>query len=505
MADQLAAQSLPVYGHKVVKAPHIAALADRGVTFDSAYCNNPICAPSRFSMLSGQLSSRIGAYDNAAEFPASIPTYVHHLRHMDYHTCLAGKMHFVGPDQLHGFEERITQDIYPTSFGWTALWDLEEGGGPGNFADWPNLDTVTEAGVFERSLEMDFDDEVLFQAKRRLYDYARDDKEQPFFLTVSFIQPHDPYCTSQRLWDRYDHDEIDLPPVPAMAPDDMDPHSRRLYYASGADKSAITDEHVRNARHAYYGMVSDVDDHIGELMDVLKETGQLDNTIIILTADHGDMLGERGMWFKMTFYERSVRVPLIIAGPGMPAGKRVGENVSLLDIFPTFVELAGDGMAETPVDPIDGHSLTGLLTGHNPAWDDTVYGEYTGDGAIAPCFMVRRGDYKYIHCDKDPAQLFSLNDDPLELNNLIGRSEVATIEQAFAADVANKWNSAQITQDALASQRRRVFVDRALSKGVVPSWQHNVHQKPEASRYMGDYDPWFDTEQRALLRPKKGD
>ena len=125
-ADQMAPQALPVYGHPLVKAPNIEALADRGVVFENAYCNNPICASSRFSMLSGRLSSKIGAYDNAAEFPASIPTFAHYLGNLGYRTCLSGKMHFVGPDQLHGFEGRVTTDIYPADFGWVPDWTRPE-------------------------------------------------------------------------------------------------------------------------------------------------------------------------------------------------------------------------------------------------------------------------------------------------------------------------------------------------------------------------------------------
>ena len=126
MFDQLAPQSLPSYGHPVVKAPHLERLSAEGVLFESAYCNSPLCAPSRFSMMAGQLASRIGAWDNAAEFPASIPTFAHYLRLAGYRTCLSGKMHFVGPDQLHGFEERVTTDMYPSDFGWTPEWDHPE-------------------------------------------------------------------------------------------------------------------------------------------------------------------------------------------------------------------------------------------------------------------------------------------------------------------------------------------------------------------------------------------
>ncbi|MFQ5958664.1 MAG: sulfatase-like hydrolase/transferase, partial [Alphaproteobacteria bacterium] len=169
MADQMAAPALPAYGHRVVKAPNLDALAADGVVFDNAYCNAPLCAPSRFSTFAGQLPSRIGAFDNAAEFPASVPTIAHYLRAMGYQTCVAGKMHFVGPDQLHGFEERLTTDIYPADFGWTPDWKRE-----GERLSWyHDILSVVEAGPCERSLQIDFDDEVAFQSVRKIYDIAR--------------------------------------------------------------------------------------------------------------------------------------------------------------------------------------------------------------------------------------------------------------------------------------------------------------------------------------------
>src|SRR5918999_3898020 len=160
MFDQLAPQFLPSYGHKVVKAPNLSRLAAEGVQFDSAYTNSPLCAPGRFSMMAGQLCSRIGAWDNAAEFPSTIPTFAHYLRLAGYRTCLSGKMHFVGPDQLHGFEDRVTTDMYPGDFGWTPDWSR-----PGERIDWwyHNMTSVKEAGVAEITNQLEYDDEVTFQ------------------------------------------------------------------------------------------------------------------------------------------------------------------------------------------------------------------------------------------------------------------------------------------------------------------------------------------------------
>ncbi|MFQ5467072.1 MAG: sulfatase-like hydrolase/transferase, partial [Kiloniellaceae bacterium] len=234
-ADQMAAPAMPFHGHPVARAPHMSALADAGLVFDSAYCNSPLCAPSRFSMLSGLPASEIGAHDNAAEFPATIPTFAHHLRAIGYRTVLSGKMHFVGPDQLHGFEERLTTNIYPSDFGWTPDWDA-----PDRRRDFfHTMASVAEAGPCARSMQLDFDEEVAHRAVQKIYDLARAPDERPFFLLVSFTHPHDPYAIGREYWERYTDAEIDPPRVPARAMAEHDPHSRRLIAACGMDDTAL--------------------------------------------------------------------------------------------------------------------------------------------------------------------------------------------------------------------------------------------------------------------------
>ncbi|HZB43366.1 MAG TPA: choline-sulfatase, partial [Ilumatobacter sp.] len=314
MADQMAATYLPSYGHRVVKAPELQRLADGGVQFTSMYSNSPLCAPARFAMMSGQANTRIGAYDNASEFAASIPTFAHYLRAAGYQTCLAGKMHFVGPDQLHGFEERLTTDIYPADFGWTPNWD-----DPAGRFDWwfHNMDSVVHAGVAETTNQLDYDDEVGYRTVRKLRDLARSSDDRPWMLTASFTHPHDPYAMRQMYWDRYDHDDIDLPRVGPLPADQLDPHSRRLRNVSAMDRTEITEAHVRNARHAYYAAITYVDDWVGTVIETLTACRMADNTVVIFTADHGDMLGERGLWYKMNFFEGAARIPLIVAGPAI--------------------------------------------------------------------------------------------------------------------------------------------------------------------------------------------
>ncbi len=264
-------------------------------------------------MMSGQLNSKIGAYDNASEFPASVPTFAHHLRAAGYQTSLVGKMHFVGPDQLHGYEERLTTDIYPADFGWTPNW-----GDPDGRFDWwfHNMDSVVHAGIADVSNQLDYDDDVAHHAIRKLRDLARTTDDRPWMMTASFTHPHDPYVARQEFWDLYDHDAIPLPTIGAMPDDEHDPHSRRLRHVIAADVTEVTDEQIRTARHAYLANISYVDHHVGELLDVLERHGMADDTVVIFTADHGDMLGERGLWYKMSYFEHACRIPLIVRAPG---------------------------------------------------------------------------------------------------------------------------------------------------------------------------------------------
>ena len=483
MADQLAPQFTGAYGHPIVKTPSIDALAGQGMRFDAAYTNSPLCAPSRFSFMSGQLVTRIAAYDNAAEFPATVPTFAHYLRMMGYKTCLAGKMHFVGPDQMHGFEERLNTDVYPADFAWTPDWEMPDE----RIDEWyHNLDAVREAGMGVTTFQLEYDEEVGFSARRKLMEYAT--KEQsPFCLVASFINPHDPYVARPEWWNAYDHDSIDMPAF-TLKPEEQDAFSRRLLEGIDVDGRSVTDAEIRNARHGYYANVSYFDSKVGEIVRTLEEIEQRDNTIVIVTSDHGEMLGERGLWYKMNFFEHSGRVPLIMSGPGIAKGA-VGSPCSLVDILPTMIDIgAVAGLPRPPVEyPVDGRSLWGMASTGKEDNGDAI-GEYCAEMAGRPVFMIRRSKYKYMHCDGDLPMLFDLTTDPQEKNNLVDDPSHADVAADFAAEIKERWDSETITADVIAKQKQRRAVHNAMIKGDLTSWDFNP-QRDAANEYIRNHLP----------------
>ena len=474
MFDQVAPTALGAYGNPVTHAPTLDRLAREGVVFDAAYSNSPLCTPARYCMMTGQLPSATRGYDNAAYLASTIPTFAHHARIAGYRTVLDGKMHFVGADQLHGFEERRTTDIYPADFGWTPDW-LQ----PDERIDWwfHNMDSVTQAGVAEVTNQLLYDDEVGHQGVRALHDLARSDDDRPWLLVVSFTHPHDPYVTRGRYWDLYEGKQIPLPEITA---DDvpLDPHTARLRRVSAMDEVQISDDDVRNARRAYYGNISYLDEWTARLTGTLDALGVADDTIVVLLADHGDMLGERGLWYKMNFFEGSARVPLVVHSPTRFAPKRVSAPVSLVDILPTITDLAGVGEPTGP-DSLAGRSLMGLLEDRpadeppdEPPEEREVVGEYMGEGAIAPIVMIRRGDLKYVHSPVDPDQLYDLEVDPHERVNLAADPDWSARVKEFRDRVDRDWDMDALFADVVADQARRRLVNEALRTGTVTPWDY---------------------------------
>jgi choline-sulfatase len=467
MADQLAAAFLPCHGHDLVRAPNLTALAGTGTAFESAYCASPLCAPSRAAMLAGRPPSAIGVYDNAAELPAAVPTIAHVLRAEGYHTVLAGKMHFVGPDQLHGFEERLTTDVYPAGFDWTPDWRLPS---TTRLPWYHNMNSLLGTGVREAAMQTAYDDEVCFRAVERIRELSLRPDRRPFFLVASFTNPHDPWEVRRRHWDAYRDDAIDLPDVAPIPRDQADPHSRRLRDMYGLDERPLTDDEVLRARHGYYAAITYMDERVGEVLDALAACGLEGETVVVFTADHGEMAGERGLWYKMSFLDGSARIPFLWRGPGIVCQAMAGP-VSQLDLAPTLAELAG---AAPPEAGFAGRSLVPALRGEGTA-GAPVLSEYLAEGVTNPAVMVRNGRYKLIRCPGDPDLVYDLDADPRELRNLAGDPPHARAREELGAEAEGRWDLTALREQVLASQARRRLVASALARGAHTAWDHQPY------------------------------
>ena len=477
MVDQLNGTLFPDGPADWLHAPNLKKLAARSVRFQNCYTASPLCAPGRASFMSGQLPSVTGVYDNAAEFPSSLPTYAHHLRRAGYQTALSGKMHFVGPDQLHGFEERLTTDIYPPDFGWTP--DYRK---PGERIDWwyHNMGSVTGAGVAEITNQMEYDDEVAYEAVRKIYDLSRGHDARPWCLTVSFTHPHDPYVARKKYWDLYEDCDHLLPDISAMDYDAHDPHSKRIFDANDWRSFDITQEDIKRSRRAYFANISYLDDKIGEILETLETTRQ--EAVILFVSDHGDMLGERGLWFKMSFYEGSSRVPMMMAASGIEP-RLVTDPVSNIDVCPTLCDIAGISMDD--VAPwTQGETLLPIANGATRT--TPVAMEYAAEASYAPMVSLRSGPYKFNRCTLDPDQLFDLENDPNELVNLIGDPEFDDIRAEFGALADAKWDLARFDEEVRRSQARRWVVYEALRNGDYYPWDYQPLKKA-SERFMRNH------------------
>jgi choline-sulfatase len=450
LADQLTASALPSYGNRVARAPNLARLGEEGLVFERALCASPLCVPSRASLLTGLLPSQTGAFDNAGELPSGLPTFAHRLRLLGYRTVLVGKMHFIGPDQLHGFEERPMTDVYPAGFDWIPDWELSD---DERLPWYHDLSSVLRAGPVRSTLQLEYDAEVV---ERALAVLAAPDP-RPLLLVVSFTHPHDPYEVPEEHWERYG--EVDMPAHPRPADD---PITRRLRAMIG--ERPISPEQVERARRGYYGAVSLVDDHVGAILGELPP-----DAVVVVTSDHGDMLGERGLWYKMAPFEPSVRVPLVIHGLG--AG-RIAEPVSLLDLAPTLVGLAGG----TPVG-------VNLVAGPPPRRDIPI--EYLAEGVRAPQVTLVRGPLKLVRTLGEPDLAYDIDADPAE------RIAIDAPDLAAAADA--RWNLERLDRDVRESQKRRRVVAEALATGRIVKWDHPAG----ASRYIDTGDDFWTTLERS--------
>lgn len=459
MADQVVPFLTSPYGDPVARTPNMQRLADEGVRFDAAYTPAPLCAPARASLVTGRDASGIGCFDNASVLPADVPTVGHYLTNAGFETVISGKMHFIGPDQLHGFRRRLTTDVLPAGLDWVPVVDehgrFPAGGHARHYAD-------PDPGVRTWTQFMDFDEETQHRALQYLRERGRTGASQPFGLVVSFHHPHDPFHVRQEYWDRYEGIEPPTSSWPeGIAQSAMDRWANEAHET--ADYDLRDPDSLRRLRRGYYAALSYVDDKIGELLEALRESGELQNTVVIFTSDHGDMMTERGMVQKRTFYEWSARVPLTVTFPdGRSAGSTVGTPVSLIDLLPTLLDIVG--VPEDARARLDGRSLLPMIDGDEGGEQRPVFSEYHLEKVWSPCFMVRRGRYKYVYVHGHDRQLFDLETDPHEWTDLSDRPEHAPVVDELHEALTARFDPEQLAAAGAETIPRRVIVAEAMRR-----------------------------------------
>ena len=450
MSDQHNPHVMGCAGDGVVRTPHLDALAAGGVRFGSATCGSPLCVPSRMTFLTGRHCSDLDVYTNGCYLPSDVPTFAHSLGAAGYEVTLGGRMHFVGPDQRHGFHRRLVGDV-------TASVP----GGPGiDLGHIPTVSTGQTRATVEvsgpgRTSYQAFDEAVLGGCQEYLRERA-EHPDDPFCLVTGLVLPHCPYIAPKALYDYY-LDRVAPPRLPDGYLGSVPEPVRGMRQGRGFDE--LTPDQVRSARAAYYGVVEVVDGLVGRLLDTLRETGLADNTIIIYTSDHGDCIGENGWWCKTNFYEGSVGVPLIVNTPGrLLEACECTLNASLLDLGPTLLDYAG---AE-PLPGVAGRSLRPLLEGAVPAgWDDTVFSEMVGYGHEPPGRMIRQGPWKLVWYPGFPPLLFNLEEDPGELMNVADAPELRRLREQLHERV----------QEGFDAQRSLGVLARRAPRALLAQWR----------------------------------
>lgn len=460
MSDEHSRRVLGCYGHKMIRTPNLDALAARGVRFTDAYCNSPICVPSRASFATGRYVHDIRFWDNGIPYDGSVPSWGHRLREAGHAAVSIGKLHFRSQDDDNGFSEEVMPLHVIDGIG-DLSGMIRDDMQPRKVS----LLLAQEAGPGDSDYQR-YDDAITETAIAWLRDKARR-QTRPWVLFVSLVCPHFPLVSRPEYFRLYPEDQVPWPLLYEKHERPVHPFIERMNETIIYDR-AFTPERVRRAIAAYFGMVTFLDHNIGRLLSGLHEAGLAGDTRVIYTSDHGDNLGNRGFWGKSNLYEDAAGVPLVMAGPDVPEGVVCHEPVSLVDGFPTI--LAGSGLPTHPDDRVlPGRNWLDVARGR--AAPRTVLSEYHAVGSCTGAFMIRKGDFKYVHYVGLPPQLFDLAADPLEQRDLGQESGyaglVADCERALRAVVDPDTADARARGDQAARVKAFGGREAVLARGVL--------------------------------------
>ncbi len=434
------------HGNGLVKTPHLDALAARGVRFDNAYCNCPICVPSRASLATGRYVHDVRCWDNAHPYDGAVRGWGHQLIEAGHDVAAVGKLHYRTVDDQTGFSEEINTLHVVDGVG-DLLGMLRH-----ELPERPNVRKLAEDAGRGESTYTRYDRSIVDGAKAWLEARASHPSDQPWLLFVGFVLPHFPLVAPPEFFDLYPLDQVPLPRF--LGPDERPTHPVLQALRSCMNyEDYFDEERIRTAIAAYYGMVSFLDFNIGQLLRVLDDTGLAADTRVIYTSDHGDNLGNRGFWGKSLMYEEAVGVPLIMAGDDVPVGKAVATPVSLVDLHPTFIEALGE-QPTVEERALPGRSLLELARREDP--ERVVFSEYHAVGATAGMYMVRKGRWKYVHYVGHRPQLFDLEADPHEGTDLGESSAHAAVRAELEAELREIVDPDAVNGQAFADQEAKI-------------------------------------------------
>jgi len=459
-SDQHCVNIAGCYGDTIVKTPHIDALSQAGVTFDNAYCPSPLCVPSRMSMLTGKHPFELEVWNNFHVLNSGIPTFAHSMGAAGYNPLLFGRMHSIGPDQLHGYSERYIGDHIPNFPG----NPLPDRGilGPGSASKYVSLELT---GTGQSGYQV-HDEEVTRETIECLNKLGQQKREgsldHPFSISVGFMLPHSPYVAHKKDYALYEG-KVGMPRKKVPVGKNAHPHYEEWKTHTGINFDIPEEQQIR-ARTAYWALVTRMDRMVGEILNTLKENHLAENTLIIYSTDHGEQAGERGLWWKQTFFDESAKVPLILSWPGvLPEGKRCDRVVSTLDLNATML----DALQAPPLPKSHGRSLLPLLTQENATWEDIAYSEFCGHEKDYVQRMIRKDEWKLIFFLGHRCQLFNLQEDPEELNDLAEDPQYESVRKELTKLILTDWDPNRILQ-SLKRKKEELELMRAWAKKTNP-------------------------------------
>jgi choline-sulfatase len=448
LSDEHTRRVFGAYGNPLVRTPNLDALAKRGTRFASAYCQTPICVPSRGSLATGRWPHAIDSWDNATPYVGTeAPSWGHRLTAQGHHVTTIGKLHYRRVDDPSGFpDQRVPLHVLD---GTGDLYGLLRGDMPPRPQ---SLRHVIEARAGE-SEYVRYDRAIADTAVRWLREEAEAaGRHKPWVLFVGFVSPHFPLVVPDTYFDLYRQDALPLPVAWTDAAWSRHPvhelHRHQLGLTAPLDEAT-----VRRAMAAYYGLVTFLDEQIGRVLSALAESGFDRSTRVIYTSDHGEMLGEHGLWWKSTMFESAVTVPLVVAGPDMPAKRVVRTNAMLVDVYPTLLEMVGAAPAAEDAD-LPGRSLVTLARG--PDADRRAFSEYHAIFSNRGTFMLRLGRWKYVHHVAAPPELFDLETDPDELCDLGLDPGREGVRRSCKDELLRLLDAEAVDARARADQKRRL-------------------------------------------------